>query len=318
MVGTCTPPPQCVKDTDCAGSDVCRDGACVAGCRTTADCGAGFVCANGGCVCEGGGTVCGGQCVNNRTDTDNCGDCGNVCDPDVADTCRNGKCACGDGLACSGGQTCEDGVCLCPNSGTCEVRRRALGGWIPTERGVSFVNGPKTPPHGTGSVQIQTTNITIAGIRNPTFAGLALSDIHALHYSTYMEDGWNTGVIVPAVRLAVDTGLTCTGCVKHVRLAFEPAYYQGTSVLPKTWQEWDLIGANARWWTPFNLPGFPVGTYVPWQTVLSALPDAVIVAGVVDEGFLYDGIYLETNGTPNAVGYVGDISVNDQTFIFGQ
>ncbi|MCA9881097.1 MAG: hypothetical protein KC442_25030 [Thermomicrobiales bacterium] len=315
VVGTCTPPPQCVKDSDCTGSDVCRDGSCVAGCRTTADCGAGFVCTNGGCVCEDGTMVCNGQCVNDRSDPENCGGCGIVCDPEVSDSCRKGKCTCGDGPACTGEQTCESGECLCPESGECVVTRRALGGWIPTAGGVSFVNGPKDPPLGDGSVQIQTTTVDIAGVRNPTFEGLAIADIEALSYWTYMQDGWNTGVIVPAVRLAINTGLTCSGCVQQVRLAFEPAYYGwGTTPRPqpvqsKIWQQWDLIGPDGRWWTPANLPGFPVNTYVPWSTVLAALPNATI-----DDR----GIYLETNGTPGAVGYVDDVVVNDQIFNFEQ
>jgi hypothetical protein len=184
----------------------------------------------------------------------------------------------------------------------------ALGGWIAATKGISFVDGPKTPPSGTGSVQIQTTTVPKATFKNPTFAGLPIADLEVLEYATYMQDGSTTNVVVPAVKLPVT--MTCAGCPAFTTLIFEPTYTFGSTVQPKTWQEWNLLGANARWWSSKDLPNGIVAfaSYVPWADILAAIPGAVINP---------DGLLLETgSGTPDAVGYVDDLVVNDQTFNF--
>ncbi len=259
----------------------------IEGCTRDNECAADFVCRNLECVpgCQQAGD----------------------CDAAKADTCTDGACTCGDGPACSGAQVCQGGTCLCPDSGTCVVTPDSLGGWR-VGKGVSFVDGPKAPPLGTGSVQIQTTTVAKATLKNPTFAGLPIEDLDVLEYSTYMQDGANTGVVVPAVKLPVLTGLTCSGCATFTTLVFEPVY-TGT-VLPKTWQEWNLLGADARWWSSKDLPnGINAFTsYVSWNDIKAAIPNAVINP---------DGLLLETgSGTDGAVGYVDDLVVNDQTFDF--
>ena len=87
----------------------------------------------------GGRDVCGGACLDMETDSDNCGECGNVCSPGT--TCSGGVCGapCGDGLiVCDG--TCVDpgsdpkhcGSCgvICPG-GVCT--RGVCGGFCPPE-----------------------------------------------------------------------------------------------------------------------------------------------------------------------------------------
>jgi hypothetical protein len=100
-------------------------------------------CNRGTCaVCLSG--RCGGVCVNERVDANNCGGCGTVCA--VGAICENGACSCpggeaacggtcvsedsdsnncgGCGTACALGASCENGACLCPGGeaacgGTC-------------------------------------------------------------------------------------------------------------------------------------------------------------------------------------------------------
>jgi hypothetical protein len=42
-------------------------------------CGPAEVCEGSDCVCATGNIVCGGVCVNPRTNEDHCGSCGNEC-----------------------------------------------------------------------------------------------------------------------------------------------------------------------------------------------------------------------------------------------
>jgi len=86
------------------------------------------------CVCPGGKSICGGKCVDTRTDANNCGKCSNKCASYL--TCQSGNCLClGGKTDCSGkcvdtkyninhcGKcgnkcasylTCQSGSCLCP------------------------------------------------------------------------------------------------------------------------------------------------------------------------------------------------------------
>jgi hypothetical protein len=45
-----------------------------------------------GAVCDGGGVVCSGTCVDTNTNPNNCGACGHSCSPSLGGTCVNGGC----------------------------------------------------------------------------------------------------------------------------------------------------------------------------------------------------------------------------------
>lgn len=99
----------------------CSDSESSTPCSTTADCGAGSICASGSCVsdslvcnattaCPGGLACCGGTCSESAcctTDTD----CG-------GGYCANGSCKTGDRPACSNDDDCTTGVCI-PELGFC-------------------------------------------------------------------------------------------------------------------------------------------------------------------------------------------------------
>jgi hypothetical protein len=161
---------------DSPGVQTCGDTCGWGECGCTAPCANGTTCVNGRCECppgttpapEGGSgcvsppichddeSVCASKCVNLRTDSNNCGDCGVPCSG--GQTCQDGKCLCPSGrvesdgvcvcadsltacgescvdtqtdanncgacaTACEGGTTCQKGVCACPggssDDGTC-------------------------------------------------------------------------------------------------------------------------------------------------------------------------------------------------------
>jgi hypothetical protein len=130
-------------DSDCSGvvddvpsaqlqSDASHCGACGNACRGDEACVAGT------CRCTGGGSLCGGACVDTQTSPLHCGACDNACQPGEA--CLAGACRCpagqllcdtvcrdiqssqehcgGCNIACTGGRLCDGGACLCPSGQT--------------------------------------------------------------------------------------------------------------------------------------------------------------------------------------------------------
>ncbi|MFO0681341.1 MAG: MopE-related protein [Sandaracinus sp.] len=94
--------PACASLTDPTQADTCTpDGQC--DCAGEAGVGA----------CGAGQTCCAAGCVDLRSNVQNCGFCGTVCDNDT-DTCNAGECGCGAGGACAGGAACESGMCAMP------------------------------------------------------------------------------------------------------------------------------------------------------------------------------------------------------------
>jgi hypothetical protein len=151
-----------------------------------------------------------------------------------------------------------------------------------SDASAGFVNGPATPPLGTGSVHFQVgTGDQSAGIRNSSYSGTRLADITALSYSTYAT-AWN-GQQLPYLSLAIDR--SDLGLGPDDTLFFEPAYQlkgTGNPTLPdqqavvlNQWQTWDAkIGG---WWNNDGdfIPGYPnVGSLASY---LALYPNAVMV-----------------------------------------
>jgi hypothetical protein len=65
-----------------------------------------LACDQGECRCAAGTSWCNGSCIDTTSDPDNCGGCGNQCDPDF-EVCSNGDCECTGGLTMCDGQ-CRD------------------------------------------------------------------------------------------------------------------------------------------------------------------------------------------------------------------
>ncbi len=126
-----------------------------------------------------------------------------------------------------------------------------------------MVNGPSTPPLGTGSAHFNTGSdgFQSAQLRNSDWAGTVLSDLTSLAYSTYAT-AWN-GSQLPYLTLWLSNG---------DRLWFEPDYSstnfgrgQAAPTL-NSWQSWDALGG---YWYSDNFFG-PGSGAVTWSTILAA------------------------------------------------
>ena len=143
---TCNGGPVCTGAKSCCVNG-CKDtstdpqncGGCGAPCPFGATCVAGACKAMMGCMggppCTGGESCCPAGCVDEKTDTENCGGCGITCKPGSA--CVGGSCqpaGCNNGPPCVGGKVCcatgcvdttsnpnDCGGCglLCPAGDTC-------------------------------------------------------------------------------------------------------------------------------------------------------------------------------------------------------
>lgn len=179
-----------------------------------------------------------------------------------------------------------------------------------------MVNGPATPPLGTGSAQLSTApghGDEAAFISTSAYDGIALSNLTSLSYSTY--DTANNGSQFPYIQLSVAT--TGTGPADDI-LFFEPPYQNPSSGNPSlpnqgatamnTWQLWDAkVGG---WWDNNGVenPGTGVGSL---STYLATYPDATIE----DNPFAGGGIALTVGyASPGdfLTGYVDNVTIGTQ------
>lgn len=142
-----------------------------------------------------------------------------------------------------------------------------------------FGTGPGTPPLGVGSITFATpTGADKVQLFNYDHIGTPLSDVRSMSYYTYRTTG--LAQQVTAINVEVDVNGAAPG--GFTTLVFEPVYNttQGT-VVDGQWQYWDAYnGGNAIWWSSNPIPGAPNrDTFVSWNSIVAANPDAVIVGG---------------------------------------
>lgn len=161
-----------------------------------------------------------------------------------------------------------------------------LNGWAAYEQATAtygHVNGPATPPLGTGSVMLTTgagdpTKSPGGGkafFFNNSYNGMLLANLTMLEYSTYTT---TSTTLTTAINIAVDfvgDGSSFTTIV------FEPVYYYfgvgGNPVLANTWQRWNPM--YGKWWSTRNIPGVcAFSCYVNFQDIVAANPNAKIRA----------------------------------------
>jgi hypothetical protein len=147
-----------------------------------------------------------------------------------------------------------------------------------------MVNGPATPPAGTGSAHFVITstsqgNFLGAAIRQ----GTRLDHITKLTYSTYEASA--VGPLAVSLQFPIDFDLTDTNTTYQGRMVYEP-YNNGTVVL-NLWQSWDAIdGGLGRWWFTKAPGNVTCGQATPctWAQILHTYPNIGIhntLGGVV-------------------------------------
>ncbi len=168
------------------------------------------------------------------------------------------------------------------------------GGGIPdaTYGSVTFVTGPDTPPHGTGSLRLMTNSGKGDGsaqMRNTNYGGVQLSALTELNYWAYHNLIASSPNQQQWPYLSLD--VSCGGCTggsgsNSDRLFFEPPYQQpltggSTCALPgqnptitNRWQPWDAL--KGCWWDNGGELGSGGTDTKPLSDFISAHPDATI------------------------------------------
>ncbi|MBK9129415.1 MAG: HYR domain-containing protein [Phycisphaerales bacterium] len=157
-----------------------------------------------------------------------------------------------------------------------------------------FVNGPATPPLGSGSIRLTTgpgdppppPPVSGAGgkswLATHAHDNTLLSAITTLSYSTYVSLSSGAAAhLTPAINLYVD--LDGNGSC-NTTLVFEPVYVvsQQGPVVKGVWQTWDTLNGPGWWYTsnggfPAQLPQ-PGNEFKPLSHYVALFPNAKIVS----------------------------------------
>jgi hypothetical protein len=139
---------------------------------------------------------------------------------------------------------------------------------------VSFVNGPGSPPAGSGSARFGLT-ASNQGMMLALGRSAQLSSITQLKYSTYRASFDAANNLTPTMQLLWDNDTTDADNGFKGRLVFEPLYAFPGGVPQNTWQEWDALTADAWWATnaTFAASCSPASPCT-WSDILTNWPNA--------------------------------------------
>lgn len=171
----------------------------------------------------------------------------------------------------------------------------------------AFVDGPATPPEGTGSLQLSTvTGAEKVFLFNYDHVGTPIAEVDDIAYSTYRQAG--SAQQVAALNVQIDSnGAAPAG---FATLVFEPVYNtdQGT-VESGEWQDWDAA-PNGIWWSTQPINGQCAGATADcdktWAEIVANNPEATILAVGVNQG----------SGNPGLVSSVDAFTFDETTYDF--
>lgn len=182
---------------------------------------------------------------------------------------------------------CSALVALIAAGCTVVVTPTTSNGWFFLNEGASgsghYVYGPGTPPAGRGSALLTVDGTGREAIATAGYAGLGLSGVNVLQYSTYQAF---SGTPSEPVTLAFDVDYDSldSSTAYQGRLVFVPSMVG--SVTPKTWQTWDAL-TGAGWYSSASdaSPYRPIvnnvtqanppcnqTTFCSWSQVMAAYP----------------------------------------------
>lgn len=168
-----------------------------------------------------------------------------------------------------------------------------------------MVNGPATPPLGTGSAQLAVADGggMVLGVAH---GALRFDAVEGLGYSTYRQTGGDAHAV--ALQFNVDYDLTDENDEWQGRLVYEP--YHDNTVLTGEWQSWDPLTGSGWWSTQSGHTTCTQANSCALADVLLQQPDAGIHATL--------GAVLLKAGSnwPGFVGNVDALTINDTTYDF--
>ena len=193
------------------------------------------------------------------------------------------------------------------------VTPSAPNGWSFLNEGgngsVHYVNGPGTPPAGRGSALLTVDSTGREAIQTTKYAGLGLSGLSQLQYSTYQAFSGSPNETL-TLAFDVDYDSTDNSTAFQGRLVYVPS--AAGTVAPNTWQQWNTMSGAAGWYssatgasafrpivggaTQAN-PPCTQATFCTWASVLSNYPNARIRPST--------GALLVRAGGPVTGGFVG-------------
>jgi hypothetical protein len=145
----------------------------------------------------------------------------------------------------------------------------------------TFENGPATPPLGSGSFELQTTDPSAkVQLFTDKYDGTALSAIDGIGYSTY-RDPASTGFIAGVAALNMRIDVTGDGN-PDAYMVYEPYQDRGNDAVQQgVWQDWDAYrGGTAKWWINTGAGGCGQSTPCEWSAIVAALPGAKVEEGL--------------------------------------
>jgi hypothetical protein len=170
----------------------------------------------------------------------------------------------------------------------------------PTGSG-AFVSGPGAPPSGSpGSLQLSVGNPGAELFYTQQYAGLALSQLGGLKYSTYVVS--SALPVTATLQFDFDNDLTAPTVTYGGRAVFDPSRLIG-AVTPGVWQVWDPMTQRA-WWgsgTPGTRPLNSLCTQASPCTlaqIITAFPNGGVLLDLFAGAF---GFKLGNGGGPSQV-----------------
>jgi hypothetical protein len=295
-------------------------------------CCGGTRCNGNRCVCRQGFERCGNDCIRRNQC---CRD--NQCPGDQP--CINNRCGCPQGRKLCEGQCIADAA-ICVK----RVTPNSLKGWIPFGEDAfsqdpsltTFVNGPGTPPIGTGSVNLDPQAFgafpedgTQAVLRTLQYAGTRIADIARLGYYIFVPAGGDP----PTMQLAV-TGANTGEPSGFMSIVYVPGANGNPAVPDGTWTAqapmdgfWFLTrdvfgsggeclicrGNNTNYTGTCAVPGACTGRIdVSWDTIVAANPNAIINGTNAGEG----GFSLRIGRGDTGEGNVDGVVFNNDAYDF--
>lgn len=138
-----------------------------------------------------------------------------------------------------------------------------------------LVNGPGTPPIGTGSGELSVADASAGWIMaTGSFAGTQLSNFSRLDYSSYSKDN---ATLAPALQFDIDYSSDDTNTKYQGRLVYEP--YMSTTITPNVWETRQTL--TGKWWASKTLSTgsnglCPQSAPCTWDEVKGHFPTASV------------------------------------------